>query len=85
MTVFNGRIYPGDEDEARLDEEIEGYWTFDVGAGWNPRDDEKLRIEAFINNVTDEVQPQAIIITQRDNTRFFNRERTFGMRVRTKF
>lgn len=85
MTVFNGRIYPGDEAEERLDEKIDAYWTFDVGAGWNPRDDEKLRIEAYINNVTDEIQPQAIIITQRDNTRFFNKERTFGVRVRTKF
>ena len=88
MTIYNGRIYRGAEEEPQADrvhEEVDGYWTFDTGIGWNPFHNEDLRIEAYVNNVTNEIQPQAIIITQYDNTRFFNRERTFGARLRTKF
>ena len=88
MTIYNGRIYRGageDPQADRVHEEVEGYWTFDAGIGWNPFHNEDLRIEAYVNNVTNEIQPQAIIITQYDNTRFFNRERTFGARLRTKF
>ena len=85
MTVFNGRIYPGDVSEERLDEVVGDYWTFDIGAGWTPASDDSFKVEAFLNNVTNEIQPQAIILTQRDNTRFFNRERTFGIRARKHF
>lgn len=85
MTIYNGRIYDGDQAEERLDETVGDYWTFDAGAGWSPANNDNFRLEAYVNNITNEIQPQAIIITQRDNTRFFNRERTFGMRARVKF
>ena len=85
MTIFNGRIYAGDTAEERLDETVGDYWTFDAGAGWSPANNDNFRLEAYVNNITNEIQPQAIILTQRDNTRFFNRERTFGMRARVKF
>jgi len=85
MTIYNGRLYNDNSSEERLNEEVDGYWTFDAGLGWSPNHNENLRLEAYVNNLTDEIQPQAIIITQRDNTRFFNRERTAGIRLRTKF
>ena len=85
MTVFNGRIYPGDTAEERLNETVGDYWTFDAGLGWSPFGDDRYRVEGYLNNITNEIQPQAIIRTQRDNTRFFNRVRTFGARVRVKF
>lgn len=85
MTIFNGRIYDGDVAEERLDETVGDYWTFDAGAGWSPANNGDFRLEAYVNNITNEIQPQAIILTQRDNTRFFNRERTFGVRARVTF
>lgn len=47
--------------------------------------DGRLRFEAFVNNLTEEVHEAAIIITQFDNTRFFTRPRTFGARVPYQF
>lgn len=91
MTIFNGIDYDTTDAttlsgaDGRLDDEIEGYWTFDAGAGYSHGDDGKWRIEGYIANLTDEEQPQAIIITQFDNTRFFNRPRTYGARLRVRF
>lgn len=85
MTLFNGELYGENQDVLRLDEKVDGYWTFDVGTGFTPSMNEQLRFEAYVSNITDEVEPQAIIITQRDNTRFFNRPRTAGVRMRVKF
>jgi iron complex outermembrane receptor protein len=53
----------------------------DAGMGYT-HGDGALRIEAFANNLFDEVRTAATIITQFDNTRFFTRPRTFGVRVR---
>jgi iron complex outermembrane receptor protein len=86
MTIFNGQDYQQpDNPRLRLDDEVGGYWTFDAGAGWTPPTNDRLRFEAYVNNVTDEVHEAAIIITQFDNTRFFTRPRTFGARVRYQF
>lgn len=85
MTVFNSKLYGETNNTARLDGKVDGYWTLDAGIGFSPSDNDKVRLEAYVNNVTDEIQPQAIIITQRDNTRFFNRPRTAGVRLRLKY
>ncbi|MEP7315065.1 MAG: TonB-dependent receptor [Sphingomicrobium sp.] len=84
MTIFNGEDYSPETVERRLDDKVDGYWTFDVGAGYSHGRDGKLRIEGFINNLTDAVHESAIIITQFDNTRFFTRPRTYGARIRLK-
>ena len=86
QTIFNGVDYVNpDEPRLRLDDKVDGYVLVDVGAGYSFGFDEKLRLEAYVNNLFDEQQEQAIIITQFDNTRFFNRPRTFGVRARTRF
>lgn len=89
MTIFNGRVYNdglSDLEKRRIDDEVEGYWTYDVGAGYTYElADGEFRAEAYISNFTDEQQPQAIVITQRDNTRFFSRPRTMGLRLRIVF
>ncbi|MEO8617848.1 MAG: TonB-dependent receptor, partial [Sphingomicrobium sp.] len=84
MTIFNGEDYTPATVEKRLDDKVDGYWTFDVGAGYSHGRDGKLRIEGYINNLTDAVHESAIIITQFDNTRFFTRPRTYGARIRIK-
>ncbi|MEO7815329.1 MAG: TonB-dependent receptor [Sphingomicrobium sp.] len=85
MTIFNGEDFQNpDNPRRRLDDKVDGYWTFDVGAGYSHGRDGKVRIEGYINNLTDAVHESAIIITQFDNTRFFTRPRTYGARIRLK-
>lgn len=84
--LFNGVIYPEfdevNDNPLRLDDLVEGYTTIDAGAGYNPGGNDNLRIEAYVQNATDEQREQAIVITQFDNTRFFSRPRTYGIRFR---
>jgi iron complex outermembrane receptor protein len=84
--LFNGEIYPefdyANDDPLRLNDVVDGYLTVDAGVGYNPGGNDRIRIEAYVQNATDEQREQAIIITQFDNTRFFTRPRTFGMRFR---
>ena len=69
----------------RLLDQIGGYFTLDIGAGWNIDDEGKYRFEVYGNNVTDAQEEAAIIVTQFDNTRFFIRPRTYGARFRARF
>lgn len=85
LTIFNSVDYQNpDEPRLRLDDTVDAYWTFDAGIGYSHGDGD-LRVEAFVNNVTDDVRTAATIITQFDNTRFFTRPRTFGVRMRYSF
>ncbi len=88
MTIFNGRVYNpdlSDGDKMRLVDRVSGYWTFDAGIGYTLGQGDKFRLEGYVNNITDVQNEQAIIITQRDNTRFFARPRTAGVRLRVRF
>lgn len=86
QTIFNSEDYEmPDDPRLRLNDVVEGYWTFDLGAGYTHGDDGKLRFEVYANNLTNKQKESAIIITQFDNTRFFTRPRTFGARMRVRF
>ena len=86
MTIFNGIDFNLDDDvSARLDDTVDGYFTVDAGVGYSHGDDDKWRLEAYVNNLTGIEREQAIIITQFDNTRFFSPPRTYGARLRVKF
>lgn len=69
----------------RLFDEVPGFFTLDIGAGYTFDAEGKYRFEVYGNNIIDSVNAAAIIITQFDNTRFFNRPRTYGARLRVKF
>ena len=87
MTIFNGIDFNNpDNPDPRLNDLVEGFWTLDLGFGYTHGFSEKpWRIEGYVSNVTNVQQPQAIIITQFDNTRFFNTPRLYGFRVRKRF
>jgi len=86
QTIFNSEDYEQpDNPRLRLNDVVEGYFTFDLGAGYTHGDDGKLRFEVYANNITNKQKEAAIIITQFDNTRFFTRPRTYGARMRVKF
>lgn len=85
MTIFNSQDFNNPTNpELRLNDEVGGYVTIDMGAGVSFGDEGKYRLEGYVNNLTDIERPQAIIITQFDNTRFFNAPRTYGIRVRAR-
>ena len=89
-TIFNSLEFDmaGNGTEVtsgRLLDRIDGYFTLDIGAGWTIDDEGKYRFEVYGNNVTNQQEEAAIIITQFDNTRFFIRPRTFGARIRARF
>ncbi|WP_443747211.1 TonB-dependent receptor [Asticcacaulis solisilvae] len=68
----------------RLDDTLPAYWTVDLGAGWTSPSG-KVRVEAYGNNVTNGVHTAGILITQFNNTRFFTRPATYGMRLRLSY
>jgi iron complex outermembrane receptor protein len=84
--LFNGVVFPEfdptTDDPLRLNDTVEGYSTWDLGAGFTPAQFPNLDFEVYVQNATDEQREAAIIITQFDNTRFFTRPRTYGARVR---
>ncbi len=89
-TIFNSIEFDAngigtEVTSGRLLDRIDGYATLDIGAGWSIDDEGKYRFEVYGNNVTNQQEEAAIIITQFDNTRFFTRPRTFGARLRAKF
>ena len=90
QTIFNSLQFDANNvgtpvTSGRLLDKVPGHFNLDIGAGYTFDSAGKYRVEAYANNITDKVNPTAIIITQFDNTRFFNRPRTFGGRVRVKF
>lgn len=86
LTIFNGIDYNLEDDVSdRLNDEVESYWTIDAGAGYTFDEAGKYRLEGYVSNLTDKQEEEAIIITQFDNTRFFRRPRTYGMRLRVKY
>lgn len=89
-TIFNSLEFDADGNgtevtAGRLLDRIDGYFTLDLGAGWSLDDEGKYRFEVYANNVTNQQEEAAIVITQFDNTRFFTRPRTFGARIRAHF
>jgi iron complex outermembrane recepter protein len=86
QTIFNSQDFQNPNNpRLRLNDTVGGYVTVDLGAGYSHGPEGKLRIEGYVNNLTNAVHEAAIIITQFDNTRFFTRPRTYGGRVRIKF
>ena len=85
LTIFNSIDFAQPDDpRRRLDDTVDAYWTVDAGIGYS-HGDGRLRFEAYVNNLFDDVRTAANIITQFDNTRFFTRPRTFGVRVRYNY
>lgn len=86
MTIFNGEDFRQPENpRLRLDDVVEGYWTTDMGLSYAHGDGNQWTVEGYVSNLTDEQNEAAIIITEFDNTRFFQRPRTYGLRFRLRF
>ncbi len=81
MTVFNGE---GKDSEGNvnpnLSDVVPWYTRFDVGVGYT-RPDGLLRLDAFVNNLTDEVYMTSFINTPDLNLRFFGPPRQYAARL----
>ena len=56
------------------------YTRFDIAAGW-ARSEGDLRLDAFVNNVTDVTYMTSLIAQPGQNQRFFNAPRPIGARL----
>ena len=84
-TIFNSIDYRfPDNPRLRLNDKVKGFISVDAGVGFSHHNG-RLRVEAFMSNVTGEVHEAAQIITQFDNTRFFTRPRLAGIRASWRF
>jgi iron complex outermembrane recepter protein len=85
LTIFNSIDFQNpDNPRLRLNDTVRPYFTADFGVGYSHGDSDKVRLEAYVNNITDQQREAALLITQFDNTRFFTRPRTFGARMRLR-
>lgn len=84
-TIFNSIDFlQPNAPRLRLNDKVEGFVSVDAGIGFSHHNN-RLRVEAFMSNVTGDVHEAAQIITQFDNTRFFTRPRLAGVRASYRF
>ena len=71
-------------DLLRLHDEVDGYAHLDLGVGYT-HGDGNVRVEGFVNNVTDEAHATQASIDSGSQEFVFNPPRTFGVRMRVNF
>jgi iron complex outermembrane receptor protein len=81
MTPFNGEGRdPQGNVDPNLSDVVPAYTRLDLGVGYTQANG-KLRLDAFINNVTNVAYMTSIINTPGLNLRFFNPPRQMGIRL----
>jgi iron complex outermembrane recepter protein len=68
----------------RLRDRVDAYTHFDLGLGYT-HGNGNVRVEGFVNNVTDEAHATQAVIDGTTQEFVFNPPRTFGLRVRVNF
>jgi len=71
-------------DLRRLHDEVHGYVHLDLGLGYT-HGDGNVRVEGFVNNVTDEAHATQAVIDRTTQEFVFNPPRTYGVRMRVSF
>jgi iron complex outermembrane receptor protein len=69
-------------DLKRLHDEVDGYVHLDLGLGYTH---DAVRVEGFVNNVTDEAHGTQASIDRTTQEFVFNPPRTYGVRMRVSF
>ena len=65
-----------------LNDRIPSYYLVNIAAGYTIG---KVRIEAYVNNLTDNTVAAGLLVSQFSNTRFFTNPRLIGGRIRVSF
>jgi hypothetical protein len=71
-------------DLNRLYDRVDGFTHLDLGVGYT-HDRSNVRVEGFINNVTDEAHATQAVIDTGTQELVFNPPRTYGVRLRVSF
>ncbi|WP_226470123.1 TonB-dependent receptor [Luteimonas panaciterrae] len=66
-------------------DDVDGFTTVNVSAGLNFGQDESMRVDGFISNLTDEVYSGKGFINNSVNIRYLNTPRMYGIRFSAKF
>ncbi|AQQ66827.1 hypothetical protein Mag101_03605 [Microbulbifer agarilyticus] len=77
MTPINGSVGSGDG----YFDEVEGYTLFNLVAARH-FDEPNVRVEGFINNITNEIVSTKAIMSPNLNLRFMTNQRTAGIRIK---
>jgi len=72
------------KEEMRLYDKVDAYFHMDLGLGFT-HDASKVRVEAYINNVTDEAHATQAGIDTGTQEFIFNPPRTYGVRMQVSF
>ncbi|WP_242112378.1 TonB-dependent receptor [Luteimonas aquatica] len=66
-------------------DDVDGFTTVNVSAGLNFGQEESMRVDAFVSNLTDEVYSGKGFINNSVNIRYLNTPRMYGVRFSAKF
>lgn len=75
----------GESNGLFFSDEVDAYTQINLNAGFNFGRDEQFRVDAYINNVTEEVYSGKGFINESVNIRFLNSPRTWGVRFKAMF
>jgi iron complex outermembrane receptor protein len=71
-------------EELRLFDKVDGYFHMDLGLGYT-HEASNVRVEAYVNNVTDEAHATQAGIDTGTQEFIFNPPRTYGLRMQVSF
>ena len=71
-------------EELRLFDKVDGYFHMDLGLGYT-HEASNVRVEAYVNNVTDEAHATQAGIDTGTQEFIFNPPRTYGLRMQVTF
>lgn len=82
-TIFNSIDFLNPNNpRGFLDDRIPPYTLFNAAIGYTHG---KIRLEGYVNNLTDNTVAAGLLVSQFNNTRFFTNPRTIGGRLRVSF
>lgn len=66
-------------------DKVDGFWVINLNAGLNFGEDERFRLDAYVENVTEEAFSTKGFINNSVNIRYLNAPRIWGVRFRARF
>lgn len=91
LSIYNQKAFDAEGNpvatelrNTAFDDTVDSFFRADFGVGMNLRDG-AIRLEGYINNLTDETYSSKSILAPGLNLRFYNLPRTYGVRMKMYF
>ena len=86
LTAFNGTGIEPKTGELvpSFYDKVNAYMNVDLGAGYNHGKDGKVRIEAYVTNLTQRTYATSQLSDAFNFNRWYNNPRTYGLRLKVK-